>query len=41
MDDNCMRKIAGRKLQEESCQDMIVEIVEIDIMKNRKIKKED
>lgn len=32
---------AGRKLQEESCQDMIVEIVEIDIMKSNETKKGD
>ncbi len=36
-----MRKIAERKLQEEGCQDMIVEIVEIGIMKSNEIKKGD
>ncbi len=36
-----MRKIAERKLKEEGCQDMIVEIIEIGIMKSNEIKKGD
>lgn len=37
--ENCRRKITENKLQEESCQDMIVEIVEIGIMKSNEIRK--